>query len=484
MARQAFKFCLKHNRKVEFRRLCDTLRIHLQNIAKYSQQQHAINLSDPDTLQRHLETRFAQLSAAAELELWQEAFRTVEDIHNLLTLAKKAPRPSMMAGYYEKLTKIFLMSGSDLYHAAAWNKYFSIVRVSPGANVAKLPEDEDMSKLAGLVLLSALAIPIHCETNEQSHHKVSRLIALLGMSKMPTRSSLLASALGSCTVNDVPLLKSVPTPIKALYKLVEVSFEPLRICEKAAPLLQQLETEYDGLYKPYISSLRDVILNRLLLQASQVYESIETSRLFGLAKPLHIDGDLEATFETIIVHAARRGDLSVKIDHSSGLVSFHEEAFTSPSRSKEISAAGPSQFSTYRSARNHLSSVANVLAEVIQMIEPTSLTALDFKELTKAAEVERKALNLRRNIIARRRELQSELHARKEKEEAGRRAEVNRREKDEEAKRALEDVRRKEVERAKKLQEEIRAEEVMRLARSLKEKGTLKVDIDVGGRGF
>ncbi|KAG8991668.1 eukaryotic translation initiation factor 3 subunit A, partial [Tulasnella sp. 427] len=76
---QAFKFCIKHNRKVEFRRLCETLRLHLANVAKYSHQPHAINLSDPETLQSHLDARFAQLNTSVELELWQEAFRSVED---------------------------------------------------------------------------------------------------------------------------------------------------------------------------------------------------------------------------------------------------------------------------------------------------------------------------------------------------------------------------------------------------------------------
>ena len=101
-AHQAFQFCLKYTRKTEFRRLCELLRNHLQNAAKYSQQVHAINLSDPDTLQRHLDTRFMQLNVAVELELWQEAFKSVEDIHTLLSLSKKQPRNSMMANYFEK----------------------------------------------------------------------------------------------------------------------------------------------------------------------------------------------------------------------------------------------------------------------------------------------------------------------------------------------------------------------------------------------
>jgi translation initiation factor 3 subunit A len=261
---------------------------------------------------------------------------------------------------------------------------------------------------------------------------------------------------------------------------MEVSFDPLHICEQASPLLQQLETEYDGIYKPYVSSLRDVILNRLLLQVSLVYETIEMKCLLDMARPIHAEGDLDAKFESIIVHAARRGDLVVKVDHAAGLVSFQGEAYSvSPSQSGETPGASTSQISAYGTARSHLSTVANTLAQVIQTIEPAQVPILDFKELAKAAEAERQALSLRRNIVARRRELQSELHARKEKEEAGRRAEASRREKDEEAKRALEDVRRRELERAKKMQEEIRTEEVMRLARSLKERGNLKVDIEV-----
>ena len=176
---------------MEFRRLCETLRLHLANVAKYSHQAHSINLSDPDTLQHHLDTRFAQLNTSVELELWQEAFRSVEDVHNLLTMAKKAPRPAMMANYYEKLTKIFLMSGNALFHAAAWGKYYSIITNIGGKS------EEELGRLAGQVLVSALAVPVgqHAEeTAEEGKGKNARLSALLGLSKTPTRTGLLKDA--------------------------------------------------------------------------------------------------------------------------------------------------------------------------------------------------------------------------------------------------------------------------------------------------
>merc|ERR1719473_809892 len=123
---RAFNFCLSYKRTTEFRRLCEILRNHLQNLNKYRDQRDRPELTQSETLQLYLETRFEQLKVATELELWQEGFRSVEDIHGLMVFARKTPKPQMMSVFYAKLTKIFWMSDNYLYHAIVWLKLFQL----------------------------------------------------------------------------------------------------------------------------------------------------------------------------------------------------------------------------------------------------------------------------------------------------------------------------------------------------------------------
>ncbi|KAH9475063.1 Eukaryotic translation initiation factor 3 subunit A [Psilocybe cubensis] len=482
IAQQAFKFCLKHQRKVEFRRLCETLRLHLSNVAKYSHQQYSINLSDPETLQHHLDTRFAQLNTSVELELWQEAFRSVEDVHNLLTMAKKAPRPAMMANYYEKLTKIFLMSGNALYHAAAWSRYYAVVSSIGGVS------NEEMGRLAAQVLVSALAVPVglHTEEPDELKGKNARLTALLGLSRMPTRSGLLKDALAR------DILKLSPVSVKKLYNILEVTFDPLTLCATIAPLLQTLAG--DEAFSLYLPLLQRALLSRLLSQLSQVYSTIKISNLLSLVAPLK-DAGLEGSFddeqvEAYIMGCARRGELSVRIDHKDGSITFVDDPFVTSDDQPTASTSTAStstresaiQPSTAELVRTRLSKVALCLHNTLEAIEekPPAPTAEEqaarFRTLVAAVESERKALQLRRALVARRRELLSELSVRKEKEESSRRAESSRREKEEETRRAKEDLRRREQERTKKEIESIRIDEAKKYAQSLVDKGILKAN--------
>ena len=71
----------------------------------------------------NLDTRLVQLDAAINMELWQEAYKAVEDIHGLMSLSKKVFQPKMMANYYQKLALVFWKSGNYLFHAAAVRYY-------------------------------------------------------------------------------------------------------------------------------------------------------------------------------------------------------------------------------------------------------------------------------------------------------------------------------------------------------------------------
>ncbi|TEB23920.1 hypothetical protein FA13DRAFT_1818162 [Coprinellus micaceus] len=477
IAQQAFKFCLQHQRKVEFRRLCETLRLHLANVAKYSHQQHSINLSDPDTLQHHLDTRFAQLNTSVELELWQEAFRSVEDIHNLLTMAKKAPRPAMMANYYEKLTKIFLMSGNALFHAAAWSKYYAIVTSIGGKS------EEEMSRLAGQVLISALAVPVGLgkDEPEELKGKNARLTALLALNKMPSRQALLKDALAR------NVLKLSPEVVKKLYTVLEVNFEPLTLCASTAELFKVIST--DESLSSYLPLLQRALFSRLLSQLSQVYSTIKISNLLSLATPLKESG-IEGAYgeeqvEAYIMGCARRGELAIRVDHKDGSITFVDDAFgpsEEPVASTSASVERTIQPSIAELVRTRLSKVAVSLHTSLSKIEGSSKVPAftpeeqqaKFKTLVSAVEAERKALQIRRALVARRRELLSELSVRKEKEESSRRAEQSRKAQELEAIRAKEELRRKEAERAKKEIENIRIDEAKKYAQTLVDKGILK----------
>ena len=389
----------------------------------------------------------------------------------------------MMANYYEKLTKIFLMSGNALFHAAAWSKYYAIVTSIGGKS------EEEMSRLAGQVLISALAVPVGLgkDEPEELKGKNARLTALLGLNKMPSRQALLKDALA----RDV--LKLSPEVVKQLYTVLEVNFEPLTLCASTAELFKVLST--DESLSSYLPLLQRALFSRLLSQLSQVYSTIKISNLLSLATPLK-DSGIEGAYgeeqvEAYIMGCARRGELAIRVDHKDGSITFADDAYgpsEEPVASTSASVEQTIQPSVAELVRTRLSKVAVSLHSSLEKIEGSSkapaLTPEEqqakFKTLVSAVEAERKALQIRRALVARRRELLSELSVRKEKEESSRRAEQNRKAQELEAIRAKEELMRKEAESAKKEIENIRIDEAKKYAQTLVDKGILKAtEVDV-----
>lgn len=436
IAHKAFTFCKVHQRKADFRRLCELrLRKDLANATKYSHQQHSVNLADPETLSRHLDTRFLQLETAVELELWQEAFRSVEDVHGLVA-GKKSAKPSMMANYYEKLTQIFKAEGGKqtaVFHAAAWARYYQHAERA-GAVSEKAP---------GCVLLSALAVPLGEVESKQ------RLVALLNLPKMPTRDALVKDAAAKH-------LKRVPANIREIYNIIETDFQPLKATKQLTPLVKSLAPEYH----PYLPALREVVLSRLSQELSQVYDTVSLSHILDLVKPF--DGTSWETdmpsLEKFLMSACRRGDINASINHVAQSIDF------------AAPAADP----------NRLSHLAVCLHNTTQYLTPAPLTsrAEAFAYALAQAEEDRKAVAHRRQIVAKRRELAEEAELRRQREESTAKAERAKLLADETARREKEAVKQHERDRLQREMEATRREEAKKLAESLAAKGGLKVDID------
>ncbi|KAH9508602.1 Eukaryotic translation initiation factor 3 subunit A [Bulinus truncatus] len=414
IAQQAFKFCLKYARKTEFRKLCDNLRTHLGHIHKHQHQQTAINLNNPESQAMHLETRLVQLDSAISMELWQEAFKAVEDIHGLITLSKKQPKPSLMANYYQKLGLVFSKSGNHLFHACTLHRLFNLSREQ-----RKNLSSEELQKMASRVLCATLAIPIPPTRNvignllvmdESAVEKQRKLATLLMLQTPPTRQSLVKDLVKHGSIQFAyPELQN-------MYQYLEVEFHPLSLYKKVKPIVDFIEQNEDLVQ--YVPQLEDIIITRVLKQVAQVYQQIKFSRFASL-----VPFASEHRLEGVIVDAAKSLELQVRIDHRSRALSFGTDLGVSQ---KEDLPEGPYiQSMPSEQIRNQVINIAQALNQAVEIIGPKESTVIEDDELKASilnnyrltAKKEHARILQRRQIIENRKEQLEQNQDQREREE-------------------------------------------------------------------
>lgn len=363
IARMAFQFCLKYNRKSEFRRLCDKLRKHLEDICKSTNQTTGVSITKIETQQLCLDTRLYQLDSAIQMELWQEAYKAIEDIHGLMALSKKTPVPKTMANYYQKLAMVFSKAGNHLFHAAALLKLFQLTR-----ELKKNLTKEEMQRMASHVLIATLSIPLpsahpefdrFIEADKSPLEKAQKLAILLGLQQPPTRSSLLKEVVRL----NIPQL--VSEEFRNLYNWLEVDFSPLNLCKRVQTVIDAIDTipEENNLLSQYTRFLKDVTIMRLIRQISQVYQSIEFSRLLELASFSNI-----FYLEKLLVDSVRHNDMQIRIDHQRNCIYFGTDLTESQ---REYHPDGPMlQSMPSEQIRSQLVNMSIVLHRAVAAVYP------------------------------------------------------------------------------------------------------------------
>ncbi|EDW34635.1 GL22350 [Drosophila persimilis] len=463
IARMAFQFCLKYNRKSEFRRLCDKLRKHLEDICKSSNQTTGVSINKVETQQLCLDTRLYLLDSAIQMELWQEAYKAIEDIHGLMALSKKTPVPKTMANYYQKLAMVFSKAGNQLFHAAALLKLFQLTR-----ELKKNLTKDDLQRMAAHVLLATLSIPLpsahpefdrFIEADKSPLEKAQKLAVLLGLPQPPTRVSLIREVVRL----NVPQL--VSEDFRNLYNWLEVDFNPLNLCKRIQSIVDIIETgpTETNLLSPYIQSLKDVTIMRLIRQISQVYESIEFKRLLELATFCNI-----FELEKLLVESVRHNDMQIRIDHQKNSIYFGTDLTESQ---REYRPDGPAlQSMPSEQIRSQLVNMSTVLTRAVSIVYPNRERDQRAKLRTQMVhhyheikDREHQRILQRQKIIEDRKEYIEKQNNAREEEEARRQEEESRKAKLAEQKRL--ELEQEERER-KRHQNEIQAIK----EKSLKEK--------------
>jgi translation initiation factor 3 subunit A len=363
VAGRAMAFCKLYNRATEFRKLCNTLRGHWM-----SQKQNA-ETNDrpitPETVERHMATRFIQLEHCAEMALWNEGFRTINDIREMMEDTASAPKPQMLASYYEKLARIFWVSENYLFHAYSWHRFVSLLL----ARNSSMSED-DRRNLATAVVLSALAIPIYSSgpagagasynsalavdplAVDADRKKKNELAALLrtpqqpALAALPTREALIAELLSK------RFLSMVRPEVAALFRLLEGDFAPLTVVQTAQPLLAwvldqkaptlpaHIQVQIIGgatasahTLSQYVPNLERLLVFRLLEQLSAVYSTVLIPSFQGLIAGLRMSF---FDVEKLAVRAMKLRQLAVRIDHRAGVIRLGSDTQETPASRRQL----------------------------------------------------------------------------------------------------------------------------------------------------
>jgi translation initiation factor 3 subunit A len=327
---QAFQFCIKYDRKSEFKRLCELLKTHLLSMTK-PDYEDSVNLSNPDTLQTFLDTRFQQLNTAVKLELWKESFKSIEDVHGLMKLSKRAPKPISLVNYYNNLAKIFQVSNNYIYATASRQKLFELLIQSPVITDAELKEN------ATLYLLTSLSIPLLESLNHTFsvqnalvdadfyRRKNNKLSSLLNLNEIPSRDSLLSSSTLSL------VLKYADSRIVQLFNLLEKSFNPLTFHSSVNSILNEIANE--DKFAAYIKPLKEVIISKIISKVSTLYDSIKLDFFLKLATFENPEFNYdEFTFEDLLINAKYNGLIKcdVEVDDEAGVINFNDNLYVTP----------------------------------------------------------------------------------------------------------------------------------------------------------
>lgn len=530
IAMKAFDFCEEYTRKIEFRRVCEILRNHLGSLQKHvsapttqsSRQMRSWDGFTLESVELLLEIRYRQLQVATDLELFSEAFRTIDDINTIMGLVEQVPRLELMVTYYEKLAQIFLVSKNYLFHAYALYKWYSLrvgglSGLDGGASLASIPslvKEEDQINMATRVVLAALSIPLvefessapvfdedssskatETSLSSAAREKNARMAALLGFATTPTRAKLLDE------IESADIIHKANSEVFTLYNYLErQEVDPLQIVKQVQPYLTTLRSQES--IQSYVNSVERLLVRRVLFQLTRVYSSVTIAHLRSLFV------GLDVTYQEIEQLIVRSRSLST-IAHASvpslSSAYLNKSGNTHQNSNVETSTASATASALRTKIRiDHVQQCIRFSEAVELEANPAQLTLLgerlnrvlnkvypdDKEKLASAKRVKafelaraqlkntRNEMLERREIIERKKEELERLQQEKLKTLEKKRLEYEQMRQQMEQERLQQEARRREMEKKQKIKDEIALKETKQMLDKLGRKDLEGLDLE------
>ncbi|KAF7282231.1 hypothetical protein GWI33_003031 [Rhynchophorus ferrugineus] len=364
VARMALQFCLEYDGRRELKNICDILTQDFKDVCDAPIKLDNVSMFRLVTQRLHFQTCLRRMQVATQMQLWSEAYKTIKDMNYIISVFEEKLSFEAIDEYYEQVVTIFWYTRNYVFHASTLLKWLQVNKEQ------EFIAQDKLRALASRVLLATLAIPLlpdrpafgrFIKDVKSPLKKAREMTVHLGLKKVPTRNNLLQDLM------DANVISLATSKIQNLYKLLEVDFEPLKLCSSVNVIISYIKevSEFVRTYaslQQYIPSLKEVTLVRLVKQVAQVYQTIQFSRLVDLAvfaTPFYL--------ERVLVEIAKHSDKKIRIDHGKQCIHFDVE-FGEDRQEGELSDSYFHLIPNSGQIRYRLSEIATVLGQAVAVI--------------------------------------------------------------------------------------------------------------------
>jgi len=326
VARKALQKCRKYVKKSDFKKLCEILRRHQSDNVKACERPQtatvntfALNIKHPETNERLLDLRLSQLAQTQELELWQDAYKIMEDINLLLKNRKKTSNDDLLK-YYQYLYEIFWNSNHYLLHSVCLHNFFACLRKKTDDKDASKKDQlkKDQLKYVNILVLAAISVPKGNNEEASNFENFRRNCFLVNsVGQVMTREQLLLN------LRNGPYLDLCLPEVRSIFNLMTSNKDILMFSKNAELLFEKLKANPD--FVKFLPLIEQNIIAVLFEKLSSLYKSLSFDNFKRLLGFLDF-----SKCEKYILYSQNNVAVKAQIDYEKGMLFFgHDTAYGS-----------------------------------------------------------------------------------------------------------------------------------------------------------